>query len=104
MPRGWIAIVDDDDGVRRAIGKLLQSLGHLTYAFSSASEYLQSKHVSDTSCMITDVQMPGLSGVDLQNQLIEAGHRIPIIFITAHSDENLRRRAMKDGAIEFLAK
>jgi|GraSoiStandDraft_4_1057263.scaffolds.fasta_scaffold511947_1 FixJ family two-component response regulator len=99
-----IAIVDDDEAVRVAMKSLLRSLGYNTSTFGSAKEFLNSEQVGETSLLITDVQMPGLSGVELQDRLIARGHRIPIIFITAYSDENVRTRAMKAGALAFLTK
>jgi FixJ family two-component response regulator len=99
-----IAIVDDDHAVREAMKVLLRSLGYSASTFGSAEEFLNSEQVNDTSCLITDVQMPGLSGIDLQDRLIAGGHRICIIFITAYSDENVRMRAMKAGALAFLTK
>ena len=99
-----IAIVDDDDVVREAMKSLMRSLGYNASTFGSAEEFLKSEQVSNTSCLITDVQMPGLSGLDLQDRLIARDHRIPIIFITAYPDENVRRRAMKAGALAFLSK
>jgi FixJ family two-component response regulator len=99
-----IAIVDDDEAVREATKALVRSLGYNALAFGSADEFLKSQQVHDTSCLITDLQMPGLSGVDLQDHLIARGHRIPIIFITGYPDENVRARAMKAGAVAFLSK
>jgi FixJ family two-component response regulator len=99
-----IAIVDDDEAVREALGMLVRSLSHKASTFGSAEEFLKSKQFSNTSCIITDLQMPGLSGLDLQDLLLARGHRFPIIFITAHSDENVRARAMKAGAVAFLSK
>ena len=99
-----IAIVDDDDAVREAMKLLMRSLGYHASTFGSAEEFLNSGQVDDTSCLITDVQMPGLSGIDLQDRLIARGHRIPIIFLTGYPDENVRTRAMKAGAIGFLIK
>ena len=99
-----IAIVDDDDAVREAMKTLVRSLGYHASTFGSADEFLKSEQVHDTSCLITDVQMPGLSGLDLQDRLIAGGHRIPIIFITGYPDENVRARAMKAGAVAFLSK
>ena len=104
MRTAKIAIVDDDDAVREAMKTLVRSLGYNASTFGSADEFLNSEHVHDTSCLITDVQMPGLSGIDLQDRLIARGHRIPIIFITAYPDENVRARAMKAGALAFLSK
>jgi FixJ family two-component response regulator len=99
-----ISIVDDDEFVREATRNLVQSLGHSACAFASAEEFLQSPHLHDTSCLIADIQMPGMSGVDLQDHLSGQGHHIPIIFITAFPDENLRARALEGGAVCFLNK
>jgi len=99
-----IAIVDDNNGVRDATEQLVRSLGYSTSTFASADEFLKSEQVSNTSCLITDLHMPGLSGLDLQDQLIARGHRIPVIFMTACPEENARTRAMKAGAIGFLSK
>ena len=104
MRAAKIAIVDDDDAVREAMKLLVRSLGYHASTFASADEFLNSEQVDDTSCLITDVQMPGLSGIDLQDLLIAGGHRIPIIFITGHPDENVRANAMKAGAVAFLSK
>ena len=99
-----ISIVDDDESVREATKRLLRSFGYDAAAFASAEEFLQSKRASDTSCLITDVQMPGLSGVELQSHLIADGHQMPIIFVTASMEEKTRARALKAGAIGFLTK
>jgi FixJ family two-component response regulator len=96
--------VDDDEAVREAMKSLVRSLGYNASTFASADEFLKSDQVHDTSCLITDIQMPGMSGVDLQDRLIAQGHRIPIIFITGYPDENVRTRATKAGAIGFLSK
>jgi FixJ family two-component response regulator len=103
MSQGTIAIVDDDEAVREAMKSLVRSLGYNASTFGSAEEFLTSQF-SNASCIITDLQMPGLSGLDLQDLLIAAGHRIPIIFITGQGDENVRARAMKAGAVAFLTK
>ena len=99
-----IAIVDDDKAVREATKSLVRSLGYSASTFASADEFLKSEQVSNTSCLITDVHMPGLSGLDLQDRLIARGHRIPIIFITGYPDDSVRARAMKAGAVAFLSK
>ncbi len=99
-----IAVVDDDDAVRAALGRLLKLSGYSASLFASADQFLASERVEEASCIITDVQMPGLSGLDLQDRLLAAGYRIPIIFITAFPDENVRRRAMNAGARAFLRK
>ena len=104
MPQGMIAIVDDDEALREAMKSLVRSLGYGVSTFGSAEEFLNSERISDTSCLITDLHMPGLSGLDLQDLLIAQGHRFPIIFLTAYSDENVRIRAMKAGAVGFLSK
>jgi FixJ family two-component response regulator len=104
MPTTKIVIVDDDHAVREAMKLLMRSYGYHASTFGSADEFLESAKVHDTSCLITDVQMPGLSGIELQDWLIARGYRTPIIFITAYSDENVRVRAMKAGALAFLIK
>ena len=99
-----IAIVEDDDPVRKALASLVRSLGYSASTFASAEAFLNSEQISDTSCLITDAQMPGLSGIDLQDRLIAEGYRIPIIFITGYPDDTARIRAMKAGAVAFLSK
>jgi FixJ family two-component response regulator len=99
-----ISIVDDDASVRTATARLLRSVGFSAHAFASAKEFLSSPRLSDTSCLITDVQMPGMSGVELQEYLIAHGHRTPMVFITAFPEDQIRRRAMNAGAICFLNK
>jgi FixJ family two-component response regulator len=99
-----ISVVDDNESVREATKRFLRSLGYGAATFASAEEFLQSNQVSDTSCLITDVQMPGLSGVELQSHLIADGYRMPIIFVTASTEETMRTRALKAGAIGFLSK
>ena len=103
MSQRMIAIVDDDDAVREAMQCLLECRGYIVSIFGSAEEFLASRF-SNTSCIITDLQMPGMSGIDLQDLLIAEGHRIPIIFITGHPDDNARVRAVKTGAVAFLTK
>jgi FixJ family two-component response regulator len=100
--RPVISIIDDDASVRVATQSLVRSLGFAVCTFASAADFLQSPCVNDTSCVISDVQMPGMSGVELQSLLIAQGHRMPIIFITAFHEESIRVRAMKAGAIGFL--
>jgi FixJ family two-component response regulator len=99
-----ISIVDDDEPVREATKDLVRSLGYVAASFASAEEYLQSDYVADTSCLIADVQMPGMSGVELQDRLIADGHRTPIIFITAFPEAKIRARALNAGACGFLSK
>ena len=100
----FISIVDDDKAVREATKALVRSLGYDASSFSSAGEFLASGHVHDTSCLITDLHMPGLSGIELQSRLIADGYRMPIIFITGQPEDNARDRAMKAGAIGFIGK
>ena len=99
-----VAIVDDDDLMRTALQGLLKSAGLLAQAFPSAEEFLRSGHQHDTACLITDIRMPGMSGLELQAQLNADHCRIPTIFITAHGDAKMRMQAMRAGAVEFLAK
>ena len=99
-----IAIVDDDKSAREALERLVRSLGHSASTFGSAEDFLKSGKLHDTSCLITDVRMPGMSGIDLQDRLIADGHYIPIIFMTAYFDDHVRQRAMKAGAVAFLVK
>jgi FixJ family two-component response regulator len=99
-----VFIVDDDQGMRDALGSLLRSVGHRVEVFSAASDLLQSKLPDIVSCIVLDVRLPGLSGLDLQTELAEAGTRIPVIFITGYGDIPMSVRAMKAGAIDFLAK
>jgi FixJ family two-component response regulator len=105
MPKSpRIIIVDDDAEVREATASLIQSLGYEVDTFASAQEFLDSGRVSQSACLITDVQMPGMSGFDLRQQLIADGHRIPIIFMSGLLGENIREQALKDGVIGFLHK
>ena len=99
-----VSIVDDDDSLRSAMCSFVRSLGLTVYGFASADEFLQSPYLSETSCLISDVQMPNMSGIELQNALIAQGRRIPIIFLTAFPDKTLEVCAMNAGAIAFLSK
>jgi FixJ family two-component response regulator len=99
-----ISIVDDDASLRIATLRLLESMGFAAHAFASAQEFLLSPWLSDTSCLIADVEMPGMSGVKLQEHLIAHGHTTPMIFITAFPEDRTREQAMKAGAIGFLTK
>ena len=99
-----ISIVDDDESVREATDALVRSLGYAAATFASAEEFLDSDRVHATSCVIADVQMPGLSGIDLQHRLLAQGVQVPIIFVTAFPDERTRKRALDAGAIDFLSK
>jgi FixJ family two-component response regulator len=99
-----ISIIDDDDSVRVATKLLIQSLGYAVATFASAEHYLRSDNIHNTSCLITDVQLPGMNGVELQEQLTADGLEIPVIFMTAFSMESVRARALKSGAFGFLSK
>jgi len=99
-----ISIIDDDASVRAATNRLVRSLGYIAFTFASAEEFLRSPQVHDSSCVIADVQMPGMSGVDLQSRLQAQGCRLPIIFITAFPEESVRARALDAGAVCFLTK
>jgi FixJ family two-component response regulator len=98
------AIVDDDESVRSAIHGLLKSVGLKTRSFASAEEFLRSGQQSETACLISDIHMPGMSGLELQARLAEVDCRIPTIFITAYADTRTRMQAMRAGAVEFLGK
>lgn len=99
-----ISIVDDDLSVREALEGLMKVVGYDSVAFESAEAFLISDRVPATACIIADVQMPGMSGLELQARLIKDGHRIPFIFITAFPNEQARCRAMHGGAVSFLSK
>ena len=99
-----ISIVDDDESNREALRSLLRSVGFTAEAFASAEDFLQSNHLDHTACLILDVQMPGMTGLELQQRLAAAKSRIPIIFITAQEDEAARARAIQAGAVGFLQK
>src|SRR5262245_51883574 len=99
-----IAIVDDDDSFRRATTSFVRSLGYGTASFDSAEAFLKSEQVSDADCLITDVQMPGMTGIELQDRLIAQGHSLPVIFITAFPEMSARAQALVAGAVGYLAK
>jgi FixJ family two-component response regulator len=99
-----IAIIDDDPSAREATQTLVRSLGYKAQVFSSAEEYLQSERGRHSSCVITDLHMPGMSGIDLQDRLIADGRRVPIIFVTAYFEEQVQIQAIEAGAFGFLRK
>src|SRR5262249_16243949 len=99
-----IAIVDDDESFRHATISFIRSLGYSAAAFPSADAFLNANVVNNTDCLITDVQMPGMSGIELQSHLIAQGHRVPVIFVTAFPETQARSRALRAGAIGFLGK
>jgi FixJ family two-component response regulator len=99
-----ISVIDDDASVRIATDNLLSSHGYMVHTFASAVDFLQSARLDDSSCVVTDVQMPAMSGLDLLLHMRTQGNDAPFIFITAFPDESVRARALKAGAICFLAK
>ena len=99
-----ISIVDDDDSLRNSLNNLIRSVGFRAQGFSSAEAFLNSNQLHDTACLILDVRMPGMSGLDLQRQMVADNSRIPIVFITSHGDDNARTRALEAGAVAFLYK
>jgi len=99
-----VAIVDDDSSVRTALIGLMKSAGIFARAFASAEEFLQSGVADETGCLVLDIRMPGMSGLELQARLNAGGASIPIVFITAHGDASARARALSAGAIRFLEK
>ena len=99
-----ISVIDDDASIRAAANNLLSSHGYVVHTFESAEDFLQSAHQGDSSCVIADVQMSGMSGLDLLTHLRTRGSNVPFIFITAFPEESIRARALKAGAIGFLAK
>jgi FixJ family two-component response regulator len=99
-----VVIVDDDRSVQSALKDLMESAGLSARCFGSAEEFLESDQRNQTGCLVTDIRMPGMSGLDLQEKLKAEGSRIPMIFITAHSDAKIKMQAMSAGAIEFLSK
>ena len=104
MARIDVAVVEDDESVREATKHLLRLLGYATASFTSAEDFLKSGRVRDTACLIADVHLPRMSGVELQSRLIVEGHHIPIIFVTAFPDEAIRARVLEGGAIAYLSK
>ena len=99
-----IAIIDDEELIRASLQGQLKAAGLRALTFASAEEFLQSGELKHASCLIADVRMPGMSGLELQSKLNEDHYTIPIIFITAYSDETIRMQALKRGAVEFLIK
>jgi FixJ family two-component response regulator len=99
-----VAIVDDDDLMRSALQGLLKSVGLPAQAFASAEEFLKSGQQNEVGCLVADIRMPGMSGLELQAKLNADQCRIPTIFITAHGDEKMRMQALRAGAVEFMAK
>ena len=102
--RSLVSVVDDDESVRESLPDLLRQFGFAAEAFSSAEAFLASDVVGDTSCLLLDIAMPGMSGPDLQLELTRRRQRIPIVFITGHGDRTVRPRLLADGAVECLFK
>ena len=99
-----VAIIDDNELIRRALEGLMKSAGFPSLVFTHAEEFLASDRKQDTACLILDIRLPGMSGLELQSKLNAECYRIPIIFITAHGDETARMQALRAGAVEFLMK
>jgi FixJ family two-component response regulator len=104
VKRPLVSVVDDDESVRESLPDLLRELGYSVRAFSSAEEFLASDCVAETGCLLLDIAMPGMSGLDLQQELTVRGQKIPIVFITALADETVRPRVPEQGAVECLFK
>jgi FixJ family two-component response regulator len=103
-PRPFIAVVDDDESVRESLPDLLRELGYEARAFASAGEFLDSGYLRDADCLILDIAMPGMSGPELQRDLIRRGEKVPIVFITAQGDKSVRAALRRKGAVEVLFK
>jgi FixJ family two-component response regulator len=99
-----VAIVDDDESIRAALQGFMKEAGLPAKSFASAEEFLEAGDLNQTACLVTDIRMPGMSGLELQARLNAERRRIPIVFITAHGDESMRMQALRAGAVEFLAK
>jgi FixJ family two-component response regulator len=99
-----ISVVDDDDSVRESLRGLIRSVGFAVNVFASAEQFLESDHFSDTDCLILDVRMQGMNGLELQRKLATNHCEIPVVFVTAHGDEDVRARALNAGAVDYLLK
>jgi FixJ family two-component response regulator len=104
LNRTLISIVDDDQPFRESMRTLVKLLGYTVEAFPSAADFLASRLVPETACLVTDVHMPGMTGVELHRHLVDAGCAIPTILVTAYTDEVVRDRALKDGVVCYLSK
>jgi FixJ family two-component response regulator len=102
--RPLLSVVDDDEMLRESLPELLREFGFAARAFSSGQEFLSSDDLDQTRCLILDVAMPGMSGLDLQDELKRRGQAIPIVFISGQKDEDIRKRAFRQGAVKFLYK
>ena len=99
-----VAVVDDDESVRKAIKRLINSIGLSVKDFASAEDFLQSGEYNEAACLILDVRLPGMSGLELQSHLVASNCQLPIIFISAQGDEQTRSQALEAGAVDFLQK
>jgi FixJ family two-component response regulator len=99
-----ISVVDDDQSIRESLRGLLESVGFAVETFSSARDFLDSECLTRTDCLILDVRMPGMRGPELQRELTRRGYEVPIVFITAHGDEDVRPRVLSAGAVDYLLK
>lgn len=104
MERPLVSVIDDDESVRESLPDLLKEFGFAARAFSSGQAFLSSDSVDETRCLILDVAMPGMSGLDVQQELKRRGQLIPIIFITGQKDEDIQEQALRQGAVKFLFK
>jgi len=102
--RPLVSVVDDDESVRESLPDLLQEFGFAVETFASAEEFLASGRIGDTRCLVLDIAMPGMSGPDLQRELVQRQHKVPIVFITAHADKSDVPRLMEQGAVACLLK
>src|ERR1700712_939624 len=102
--RTYVVVVDDDESVRESLPDLIRVFGHEAAAFSSAEEFLASKQVDQSKCLVLDISMPGMSGIELPRTLVNQGRMIPIVFITAHGDEQVCQHLRRSGAVECLLK
>ena len=103
-PTYLVSVVDDDTAVRSSLGNLLESAGLIAEFFASAEDFLRSSKADKRCCLILDVQLPQMNGIELQHRLLSTRDAVPIIFITAHTDNNLRVQALRDGALDFFYK
>ena len=105
MPKAsLVSVVEDDRFFRESMRRLMRSLGYSVEAFPTAADFLASRRLAETACLIADVHMPAMTGLELHRRLIEAGYAIPTILVTAHPDEDVRARALKDGVVGYLRK
>jgi FixJ family two-component response regulator len=100
----FVAIVDDDESIRAALQGFMKEAGLPAQSFASAEDFLASGNLNQVGCLVADIRMPGMSGLELQARLNAERHRIPIVFVTAHGDESMKMQALRAGAVEFLAK